>query len=188
MKIIVTGPHCSGKTTVIRKTRDLVVHERTNIQFLLFKNDCPFDYSDHGNLERNPKTVERITWWMIAQFSLRELSSLSSSEHQVFDRGMIDELVYPTAILGSKRVPHVIRDFVKRWHEEEPYDHVFVVPKNEDFLRMYGKKDRSMKYVRRVDELYHELVSKYCPHHTFLPKNQEEQVITLRDFMIKECK
>lgn len=183
MKVVLTGPHCCGKTTVLRTLRD-VLKVPDNVGFLESSGkDCPIDYSDSEFLRSHPENEIRLTYWMLSDLIKREVEGMSRYEHLVLDRSIIDQIVYPVELLGKERLPGSIEHLVRDWTNREPYDHIFLFPANPDFLAHGGTKDKNPAFQQKIADLYRELFDQYKIKHELLPLDQEVQVQLIGSYL-----
>lgn len=182
MKITVTGPHCSGKTTILRHLVDSLAG--TRLKFIPNKINPPFDLNDSNRLKQDSDLATRVTYWMIAATIQKEI------EHEspvLFDRGIIDQIVYPSVIFGSEaNIPRGLYHLAIDWLQRFPADITFVLPANFAFLKAGGLRDKTEGYLREVDEAYKRIVPVYCKNYHFLPPCQEEQIKILETYINQE--
>ena len=183
MKVVLTGPHCCGKTTVLKALRD-TLKVPDNVGFLeSFGKDCPIDYSDSEFLRSHPETEVRLTYWMLSDLVKREVEGMSRYEHLVLDRCIVDQIVYPVEILGKDKLPSSIDYFVRDWTERESYSHVFLFPANPKFLAKGGTKDKNKEFQQKIADLYCELLDEYKIRYELLPVDQEVQIQLVSDYL-----
>ncbi|MBQ8425244.1 MAG: AAA family ATPase [Clostridia bacterium] len=178
MRISITGTHCCGKTTVIQKVKDKLENagiDLSGVEFHTFSGKfAPVDYSSAGNLKENLFQEMRLTYWMISKLIERETMVSDNSIIHIFDRCILDQIVYPSVILGDKLSKSVV-DYVLEYLNLNPYDKVFILPMNNELLQKYGTKDKSFDYAKSIHDKYVNL----CTDYNFcqvLSQNQDEQV------------
>lgn len=183
-KITITGPHCCGKSTVLRKVQEYL-KEYNDIRFEKFDGSLsPVDYSSSQKLRDECIEELNITYWMIANLINREVNiEYSNDKIVVLDRCIIDQIVYPSVLL-KKEFHEKIFGFIETWLRTHPYDIVFYVPKNNELLQKYGQKDKSEEYLNEIEEKYIEILKKLNINYTVLPKNQDKQV----EYIVKYLK
>lgn len=175
-KIVVTGPHCCGKSTVIKKIKE-EMQDKNNIKFYGFSGKkSPVDYSSSTKLKNNYINELDITYYMITKLLDREIEmEYENNDIVILDRCLIDQLVYP-AVLLQRNYHKPLFDFIKLWIKIHPYEHIFYIPKNYELLTKYGTKDKSIDYVDEIEEKYLKVIKKLGIEYTILPENQEEQI------------
>ena len=189
IKIAVTGPHCCGKSTVLKMVQDNLKNEN-QVEFLKFSGkESPIDYSSSISLKNNRLMELDITFWMLMKMIDRELNfeyNMSSEKDIcVLDRCIIDQIVYPSALLKERDLT-IIKNFIKLWINAHPYDVILYIPKNPELLKKYGKKDKSIEYLDKIEDLYLKILDELKCKYFILPNNQKEQV----DFIVtylKKC-
>ena len=83
MKIAVTGPHCSGKSTLLNRVE--VDLNLPNIKFVKFDgSSCPINYSNKSVINNRDNEVA-ITLWMISKLTSREIETQYSLDHKQTD-------------------------------------------------------------------------------------------------------
>ncbi len=182
-KIVITGPHCCGKSTVIRKIEEDIGNN--NIKFIQFSGkDSPVDYSSSQKLKDNIKSEIDITYYMICKLLEREVDiEYNDGNLAVLDRCLIDQLVYPSVLLDEKYLNDIF-GYIRLWLEFHPYTHVFYVPKNYELLEKYGTKDKSKEYLDLIEDKYLEILKKLNIKYTILPNNQDDQISILKKFFM----
>lgn len=182
-KIVITGPHCCGKSTIIQKIKE---NDVNNIRFEKFSGSAsPVDYSNASNLKSNHISELDITYWMIAKMIEREVEiEYGKDEIVVLDRCVIDQIVYPSVLLEQKYHKRIF-DFLKLWLEIHPYEKLFYVPKNYELLSKYGTKDKSKEYLDLVEKKYLEVIKELNIDYDILPENQEEQIKVIKEYLEK---
>jgi thymidylate kinase len=183
IKIAVTGPHCCGKSTVLKKVSS-ILSENKKINFEKFDgSDSPVDYSSSEYLKNNNKAEIDITYWMIQKLIKREIDlEYSNKEIAVLDRCIIDQIVYPSELL-SEEYTNDIFGFIKLWMKIHPYDIVFYIPQNNELLQKYGKKDKSSEYLKNIENRYFSVLEQLKINYIVLPKDQDEQVRIIADYL-----
>lgn len=183
-KIVITGPHCCGKSTVLKKVEEYL-NEKKDIKFVHFSGkESPIDYSNAKELKNNVNSEIDITYYMISKLLEREIDIEYSQEKiAILDRCLIDQMVYPSLLLEEKYLQSIF-DYIKLWLEIHPYTHVFYVPKNYDLLKKYGTKDKSKRYLELIEDKYLEILKKLNIEYTILPNNQEEQIKEIKKYLI----
>lgn len=182
-KIAITGPHCCGKSTVIREIKERF-KDNKDIRFEFFSgSSSPVDYSSASNLENNHVSEIDITYWMITKMIEREVQiEYVDGEIAILDRCIIDQIVYPSVLLDSKYHKDIF-DFLKLWLKIHPYNKVFYIPKNYELLSKYGTKDKSTEYLDLIEGKYLETLKDLDIDYTILSKNQEEQIQEIIEFL-----
>ena len=185
-KIVVTGPHCCGKSTIIKKIKEKFVNI-PNIEFVNFSGkNSPIDYSNANNLKSNYISEIDITYYMITKLLEREIEfEYGTNEIVILDRCLIDQIVYPSVLL-KQEYHKAIFDFLNLWVKIHPYEKIFYVPKNYELLSKYGTKDKSQRYLDDIEEKYLEIIKKIGIDYTILPKNQEEQIEQIEKYLKEE--
>lgn len=179
MKIALTGPHSCGKSTVFRAIEHKYSGKKIN--FISYDgNRAPIDYGNMQKLKENPELELDLTNWMIADLIKREIEATNKYENVILDRCVIDQLVYPYVILGKELIPDAMKEYVKFWISTRPYDLVFLFPRNEQLLKEFGKKDKSVDFLREIDDGYINLINEYKINIVMLPNSQEEQINTIK--------
>ena len=180
MKIAITGPHCSGKSTLLRRIESAI--DIPNVQFVKFDGSCcPVNYSKKSVI--NDKNSEiAVTLWMLSKLVLREVEiqcdkNYKKSDVYIFDRCLLDQLVYPAINLQDMNYVDVIKQYIELWLSINPYDLIFCVPKNELFLKKVPNFNQDLDYLDKVEKLYLELFNnlKHTQKILILPPNQDEQ-------------
>lgn len=182
-KIVVTGPHCCGKSTVIKRIQE-DIGERENIEFIHFSGKgSPVDYSSSKELKDNTIHEIDITYYMTNKLLEREIElEYREGNIAILDRCLIDQIVYPSVLLDEKYHSDIF-SYIKLWLKIHPYQHVFYVPKNYELLEKYGTKDKSREYLDVIQEKYLEILGKLNIKYTILPDNQEEQIEYLKKYL-----
>lgn len=189
MKIAVTGPHCSGKSTLLNRVEtDLNL---PNIKFIKFDgSSCPINYSSKSVISNKNNEVA-ITLWMLSKLTSREIEAEYDSERNetdivIFDRCLLDQLVYPTVNLQNISVD-VIQKYIDLWLSINPYDLIFYVPKNEGFLKKVPNFNQDTDYLDKVEKTYLKLFDslKQTNKVIILPQNQDEQKSIIIDSVNK---
>ena len=67
MKIAVTGPHCSGKSTLLRRIEAEL--NGTSVKFIKCST-CPIKYSDKSVID-NEDNETAITLWMLSKIDFQ---------------------------------------------------------------------------------------------------------------------
>ena len=179
VKIAITGPHCSGKSTLIRRIESEI--NFTNVKFIKFNGkDCPIKYFKKSVI-CNENDEIAIKLWMLSKMLSREINVKYNLEYEksltVFDRCLIDQIVYPVVNLRSINID-IIKQFTNLWLEKNPYEQIFYVPKNEDFLKKVPHFIQDLEYLEVVEKVYLEVLDtlkKDSQKVVILPCNQEEQ-------------
>lgn len=189
-KIVVTGPHCCGKSTITKKIKEDFT-DIPNIEFANFSGkNSPVDYSNANKLKNNYVSELDITYYMITKLLEREIEiEYGKNEIVILDRCLIDQIVYPSVLLKQEYHKSIF-DFLGLWIKIHPYDKIFYVPKNYELLSKYGTKDKSQKYLDDIEEKYLGVIKKLGIDYTILPKNQEEQIKEIEKYLKEElmCK
>ncbi len=184
-KIVVTGPHCCGKSTVIKKIeKDIEI--KTNIKFVHFSGkDSPVDYSNAQKLKNNVNFEIDITYYMIGKLIEREINLEYTGEENiaVLDRCLIDQMVYPSVLLDEKYLNNIF-EYIRLWLDIHPYIHIFYIPKNYELLEKFGTKDKSKEYLDLIEDKYLEILKKLNIEYTILPSIQDEQVRIIKKYLI----
>lgn len=190
MKIAVTGPHCSGKSTLLNRVEaDLNL---PNIKFFKFDgSSCPINYSNKSVINNRDNEIA-ITLWMISKLTSREIETQYSLDHKqtdiiIFDRCLLDQLVYPAVSLKEDISISTIRKYIDLWLSLSPYDLIFYVPKNEDFLKKVTNFNQDLDYLDKVEKTYLKLFDnlKHTDKIFILPPNQDEQKSIIIDSVNK---
>lgn len=183
IKIAVTGPHCCGKSTVLKKVNS-ILYENKRFYFEKFDgSDSPVDYSSTEYLKNNNIAEIDITYWMIQKLLKREIDlEYGDKEIAVLDRCIIDQIVYPSELL-SEEYTNDIFGFIKLWMKKHPYDIVFYLPQNKELLQKYGKKDKSTEYLENIEKRYFSTLEQLKINYIVLPKNQDEQVQIIVNYL-----
>lgn len=72
-KIVITGPHCCGKSTVIKRIEEDINKDK-DIRFVYFSGkNSPIDYSSAQKLKDNTSSEIDITYYMISKLLEREI-------------------------------------------------------------------------------------------------------------------
>lgn len=185
-KIVVTGPHCCGKSTIIKKIKE-DFSDIPNIEFMNFSGkNSPVDYSNANKLKNNYVSELDITYYMITKLLEREIKiEYGTNEIVILDRCLVDQIVYPSVLL-KQEYHKFIFDFLELWIKIHPYDKIFYVPKNYELLSKYGTKDKSQKYLDDIEAKYLEVIKKLGIDYTILPRNQEEQIKKIEKYLKEE--
>lgn len=185
-KIVVTGPHCCGKSTIIKRIKE-EFGNIPNIEFVNFSGkNSPVDYSNANKLKDNYISEIDITYYMITKLLEREIEiEYGKNEIAILDRCLIDQIVYPSVLLKQEYHKNIF-DFLNLWIKIHPYEKIFYVPKNYELLSKYGTKDKSIKYLDDIEEKYLEIINKLGIDYTILPKNQEEQIKKIKKYLKEE--
>ena len=139
-KIVITGPHCCGKSTVIKRIEE-DINKDNDIRFVHFSGkDSPIDYSSAQKLKDNTSSEIDITYYMISKLLEREIDiEYAQGNVAVLDRCLIDQIVYPSVLLDEQYLCSIF-GYIRLWLDTHPYMHVFYIPKNYELLEKYGKK------------------------------------------------
>ena len=182
-KIAVTGPHCSGKSTVINQIKE-DFKDDTKIVFHNFSGkSSPIDYSSSSKLKNDHISEIDITYYLIAKLLEREVEiEYEENEIVVLDRCLIDQIVYPSVLLPEKYHQNIF-DFLKLWFKIHPYEILFYIPKNYDLLTKYGTKDKSKEYLDKIEETYLTILKKLGIKYLILPKEQEKQIEQIEEYL-----
>lgn len=176
MKLALTGPHCSGKTTVMRALEEELGHS-TTFQFLAYDGSrSPISYANIDYLRAHPHEEITLSYWMLTDLIGREIEAEAKYKNIILDRCVIDQIVYPLTILGESKVPESLFNISKDWMSHSPYSHVFIFPKNNDLLRRYGSKDKDPLFLQEIEQNYFKLIKYLNVNHTILPTKQKEQI------------
>lgn len=183
-KIVVTGPHCCGKSTVIRKIEE-DIGSSDGIEFIHFSGKAsPVDYSSSKELKNNTLHEIDITYYMINKLLEREIElEYKEGNIAVLDRCLIDQIVYPSVLLDEKYHSDIF-NYIKLWLKIHPYQHVFYIPKNYELLEKYGTKDKSREYLDMIQEKYLEVLKKLDVKYTILSDNQTAQIEFLKKYLM----
>lgn len=178
MRIAVTGPHCCGKSTVLKKVKEkllLLPEVEGKINFITFSGaEAPIDYSSSAKLKEDKDKELLLTYWMIARLMEREIATIGDNVVNVFDRCLVDQYIYPKKILGEY-YPLEMKRYIESYLVKYPYDYIFVLPKNLELLEKYGQKDRTVEYVTEIEDGYFQF-AKENPNCVILESEQEKQV------------
>lgn len=175
MRFVVTGPHCSGKTTLLKRVKLEV--ENLTVKFSSFDgSSCPIDYSNKKILsDRNNEIA--ISLWMTSKLLIREIEVScnlnNKKEIVIFDRCLLDQIVYPL-VNQVGEITAVVKKYINLWLNKNPYDLIFYVPKNEFFLKKVPAFNQDIDYLNDVEKTYLEVLSQ-LKNVIFLPQNQDEQ-------------
>lgn len=191
MKIAVTGPHCSGKSTLLRRIESELSHP--NIKFIKFDGStCPIKYSEKTVIN-NENDEMAITLWMISKMLSREIEVKYDSARKddiiILDRCLLDQIVYP--VVSSKTIDiNVVEKIIYLWLNNNPYDLIFYVPKNEEFFKKVPNFNQDLEYLKNVEEMYIKVfdrLQKESQKVVILPKYQDEQkdiiISTVRGYL-----
>lgn len=184
-KIVITGPHCCGKSTVIKRIEE-DINKDNDIRFVHFSGkDSPIDYSSAQKLKDNTSSEIDITYYMISKLLEREIDiEYTQGNVAVLDRCLIDQIVYPSVLLDEQYLCSIF-GYIRLWLDTHPYTHVFYIPKNYELLEKYGTKDKSKEYLDLIEYKYLEILKKLNIEYTILPNNQDEQIRILKNFLIQ---
>ncbi len=182
-KIILTGPHYCGKTTVLRKLKDYFL-DNPEVGFIESDGSrCPISYKDVDYLRANPKTEINITYWMIADNIKREIEAKNKYKNLVFDRCVIDQLAYPAEITGKDNLPKSINLFIREWLIFEPYDKIFIFPANPDFLKAGTNNTGDVNFQKNIEQRYLELTKEFNLSSEILPLDQDRQIDLILNYL-----
>lgn len=189
MKIAVTGPHCSGKSTLLRRIEAEL--KGTSVKFIKFDGStCPIKYSDKSVIDNEDNEIA-ITLWMLSKMISREIEAKYDSNYKnedviVFDRCLLDQIVYP--VVSSRNIDiSIIDKYINLWLKDNPYDLIFYVPKNEDFLKKVPDFNQDLEYLEKVEKTYLKVFDKLqqkSQEVVILPKTQDNQ----KDIIISAVK
>ena len=85
-KIVITVPHCCGKSTVLKKVEEYL-NEKKDIKFVHFSGkESPIDYSNAKELKNNVNSEIDITYYMISKLLEREIDIEYSQEKNCYSR------------------------------------------------------------------------------------------------------
>ena len=184
-KIAVTGPHCCGKSTVIKRIEE-DINKNNEIKFVHFSGkDSPIDYSSAQKLKNNTSSEIDITYYMISKLLEREIDiEYTQGNIAVLDRCLIDQIVYPSVLLDEQYLSDIF-GYIRLWLDIHPYMHVFYIPKNYELLEKFGTKDKSKAYLDLIEDKYLEILKRLNIEYTILPNNQDEQIRILKNFLIE---
>ncbi len=200
MKIVVTGPHCSGKSTLLKRVESEMNYKE--VKFVKFSGaECPIDYYRKSAIENESSEID-ITLWMLSKMLCREIEvkyKLKNNENIViFDRCVLDQLVYPMVNLKNFSTHIVIENFINLWTKNNKYDLIFYVPKNKDFLQKVNNFNQDINYLKSIEEMYLKVLEGHNDSFKkviFLPESQDEQkeiiistIKTLRNKRVSEVK
>ncbi|MBO5341196.1 MAG: AAA family ATPase [Lachnospiraceae bacterium] len=186
MKIAVTGPHCCGKSTVLKKVEEKLVQKYGRLEEVVFHSfsgkSSPIDYSSAQSLKNESNRELLLTYWMLSKLIERECDfALDIGGLHIYDRCVLDQIVY-SDVLMSKENSKYIRDYVNFYCYKFPYDQVFVLPANYEILEKYGTKDKNPEYVEQICIRYNSLTSEY-KNIVYLPLDQQEQVNIIMSYI-----
>jgi len=153
VKIALSGTHCSGKTTTLRKLRKRLASfgvDATCI-FEVIRN-CPYAVNEAG--------TERTEVWVMSKQILAELNI--TAEVALLDRCIFDNLSYAEWSCQHGKLSKETFEFLNSvafgWARLSPYSLIFVL----EPLPLVGDGIRSMS--RKYQQEIHDILSKLFVH------------------------
>ena len=175
-KLSITGTHGSGKTTLIE-----LIKRQADLNHYYFVEDgaksCPINFTDIEFLRRNPSAEHLITEWMVSNIKRLEIEASRHSDFLLCDRSLVDEMVYPLAILRPSPEVDYYKSMVLRWQKIFPYDHIFLAEGSPKWLNDDGKKSIDPEFQIRVQLLYPEVLKELGIPYSILPFSVDNQEV-----------
>lgn len=197
MRIVISGAHNTGKTTLIQSFLS---------NWPVYKTPGK-TYRDHlkeQNLVHSSKTTPE-TQKSILEFMRDQFKATSKSDNVIFDRGPIDNLVY-TLWASAARIEGFSDDFIK-WSIQESREmlrHIDII-----FLTRYDKtfgifddgfRDVTPGYVEDIDLIFEGIRKQYetnfeadvffplydSPAVIELPNSLQDRILTIADYIGKD--
>lgn len=156
MRIAISGPANSGKTTLIKefiKTWPNYISPVTSYRDILKEKQ----------LEHSKNTNEE-TQEVILNFMISQLTEYKDKPYIIYDRCPLDVLVY-TLVACEENLVSV--DFTAKVIDKvreslHLLDAIFVLPYNEDIeIEDNGIRETDLNYIRYTDSVFHEIVNQY---------------------------
>lgn len=157
MRIAISGTSCVGKSTLIRDFC-AVWPNYTNNQY---------GYRDKLK-ESHSKQCDRDTQWMILNDMIDELQRHDATEHVIYDRCPLDNLVY-TLWAHDKGQGNIDQEFVSKCiplvrESLRHLDVIFFVPitrASPVTIIDNGTRETDPKYIEEIDNIFKALISQY---------------------------
>lgn len=156
MRIAISGPANSGKTTLIKdfiKTWPNYVSPATSYRDILKEKQL-----------NHSKCTSEETQQIILDFMINQLTEYKDKPYIIYDRCPLDVLVYTLVAceenLVSEEFTAKIIDKVRE--SIHLLDAIFVLPYNEDIkIEDNGIRETDLNYIRYTDSVFQELVNQY---------------------------
>ncbi|NDV96422.1 hypothetical protein D0T84_16090 [Dysgonomonas sp. 521] len=181
VKVAVTGPHCSGKSTLLSRIEEDIKSQK--IKVTKFDGSiCPINYSEKATINDENEEMS-ITLWMLSKMLLREIETKYTTNYEndiiIFDRCLFDQIVYPLVNFKDHNNDRmdIIKKIINLWLNNNPYDIIFYVPQNQEFLKEVPEFNQDLEYLENVEKTYLRVLDNLQPKCKviILPKNQDEQ-------------
>lgn len=177
MRICISGPQCTGKSTLIK---DFIN------QWPKYKTPTK-TYRDvivENNLEHSSKTSEdtqeKVLSWMI-----EDLKKYTKFDNVIFDRGPIDNLVYTLWANGKGSISdEYTRKAIQRVKESMRNIDLIVIVPVDPMIPMVddNMRDTDLKYQSEINNIFKALINQYMNNYdadVYFPFNDSPGVIEL---------
>jgi predicted ATPase len=186
MRICVSGPQCTGKTTFIKDfIQEWPSYKTTTGTYR--------DVITAENLDHSSVTTE-VTQTKILDWMINEQKKYTTRDNVIFDRGPIDNLVYTMWAAGQGLVSeNFFQKSVKRIRNSLKYvDLIIIIPADGSVIMENDNfRDTDIQYQKDINDIFLFLEDQYKNNFEsdiFFPYNDSPGVITIsgsRDERIK---
>lgn len=152
LKVGLTGPHSSGKTTLLD-----ALHDVPEFEGVTFLPEITRQIKERGFNINEAGTLDTQVLVMAAH-----MNNLLLNGHFVVDRSLLDGVVYTEFLYEDGKIPQWFMDYCYNLLDEyiDAYDIIFYLPPEfavaEDGVRSTGKK-----FHEQVSAIFDRLVNKY---------------------------
>jgi hypothetical protein len=183
MKIAFMGGACSGKSTLIdqflKKWPQYKTSTRTYRDIIKEQN---LQINDQGSASSQGIILDAL---------IEELNDAKDVQDIVFDRCVVDNIIYSLWLYHNKKVTEdfVITSKYKIREAISKYDIIFYLPRHKD-IKIVEKENRNIDndYINDIDNLYSAVVSSYEKGlDIFFPLENCPAVITLNTVPDMRC-
>lgn len=187
MRIAISGPANSGKTTLIREFINTWPKYVTPVES--YRNILA-----EKQLEHSMNTTEE-TQEIILDYMIKQLKQYENKSHIIYDRCPLDVLVYTLVACEENKVSDEFTAKIIDKVRESLHllDAIFVLPYNENIpIENNGIRETNLDYIRYTDSVFQELVQHYQTEFdtsVFFPSTNCPGIISFEtDDYIKEIK
>ena len=165
IRVALAGTHGAGKTTYINKLEKKYLESGARVYVVReVARDCPY----------NLGTTESQEWIWHEQMAREKFAMKQDVDVALFDRTIIDNLIYYWAIVEDIDDPHDWWEGFYRWqtlYQEakawmSTYDQVIRLPLNLKYLKTDDPiRPKDVDYARRIDKLFDRFVDPFVTQH-----------------------
>lgn len=177
MKLAISGTAAQGKTTLLN---DFLKH------WTMYETP-ESSYRDVLTVDKHSMQTTQETQWAILNHMIDSLESYSKSDHVIFDRCPLDNLVY-TMWAFHKGVGDIDELFVEKCipivrESMKMLDVIFIIPITnvaQDTIQDDGTRETDVEYIKEIDNFFKALYNNWSTDDTrFFPKEDRAALIEI---------